>query len=80
INPNVWPTSGLLDWIGILQRVSAIPERDKKLEQADQILRARLHFQGTRMGFSNEEGDYWWWLMSSADANANRLILLELNN
>lgn len=80
VNPNAWPTSGLLDWIGILQRVSAIPERDKKLEEADQILRARLNFQGTRMGFSNEEGDYWWWLMSSADANANRLILLELNH
>ena len=80
INPNQWPTSGLLDWIAILQRVSAIPERQKKLDEAEQILRARLNFQGTRMGFSNEEGDYWWWLMSSGDANANRLILLELNN
>ncbi|WDZ98442.1 MG2 domain-containing protein [Herbaspirillum sp. WKF16] len=80
VNPNQWPTSGLLDWIAILQRVPAIPERQKKLDEADQILRARLNFQGTRMGFSNEEGDYWWWLMSSGDANANRLILLELNN
>ncbi|MBO9535175.1 MG2 domain-containing protein [Herbaspirillum sp.] len=80
INPNQWPTSGLLDWIALLQRVSAIPERQKKLDEAEQILRARLNFQGTRMGFSNEEGDYWWWLMSGGDANANRLILLELNN
>lgn len=80
INPNLWPTSGVLDWIAVLQRVSAIPERDKKLEEAEQILRARLNFQGTRMGFSSEESDYWWWLMSGADANANRLILLELNN
>ncbi len=80
LNPNQWPTSGLLDWIAILQRVTAIPERQKKLDEADQILRARLNFQGTRMGFSNEEGDYWWWLMSSGDANANRLILLALNN
>ncbi|MBP0599586.1 Ig-like domain-containing protein [Herbaspirillum sp. LeCh32-8] len=80
INPNQWPTSGLLDWVAVLQRVPAIPERQKKLDEAEQILRARLNFQGTRMGFSNEEGDYWWWLMSSGDANANRLILLELNN
>ncbi|OWY29710.1 alpha-2-macroglobulin [Herbaspirillum robiniae] len=80
VNPNQWPTSGLLDWIAVLQRVTAIPERQKKLDEADQILRARLNFQGTRMGFSNEEGDYWWWLMSSGDANANRLILLQLNN
>lgn len=80
VNPNQWPTSGVLDWIAILQRVPAIPERQKKLDEAEQILRARLNFQGTRMGFSTEEGDYWWWLMSSGDANANRLILLELNN
>ncbi len=80
INPNQWPTSGLLDWIALLQRVPAIPERQKKLDEAEQILRARLNFQGTRMGFSSEEGDYWWWLMSGGDANANRLILLELNN
>lgn len=80
INPNQWPTSALLDWIGILQRVPAIPERQNRLDQADQILRARLDFQGTRMGFSNEHDDYWWWLMSSGDVNANRVILLELNN
>ncbi|EJM99807.1 Ig-like domain-containing alpha-2-macroglobulin family protein [Herbaspirillum sp. YR522] len=80
INPNQWPTSGLLDWIAVLQRVPAIAERQKKLDEADQILRARLDFQGTRMGFSSEQDDYWWWLMSGADANANRLILLQLNN
>ncbi|MCA1326000.1 MG2 domain-containing protein [Herbaspirillum sp. alder98] len=80
INPNQWPTSGLLDWIAVLQRVPAIAERQKKLDEADQILRARLNFQGTRMGFSSEQDDYWWWLMSGADANANRLILLQLNN
>lgn len=32
------------------------------------------------MGFFNEEGDYWWWFMSSVDVNVNCLILLELNN
>jgi uncharacterized protein YfaS (alpha-2-macroglobulin family) len=80
INPNQWPTSAVLDWIGVLQRVSALPDRQRKLDEAEQILRARLNYQGTRMGFSNEEGDYWWWLMSNGDSNANRLILLELNN
>jgi uncharacterized protein YfaS (alpha-2-macroglobulin family) len=80
IAPNLWPTSAVLDWIAILQRVPTIPERDKRLAEADQILRARLNFQGTRMGFSNEEGDYWWWLMASGDVNASRMILTVLND
>jgi uncharacterized protein YfaS (alpha-2-macroglobulin family) len=34
-----------------------------------------LNFQGTTMGFSTEKTDALWWLMVSADANANKLIL-----
>lgn len=80
INPNQWPTSAVLDWIAILQRVTTIPERGKLLMQADQIMRARLNFQGSRMGFSDEANDYWWWLMVGGDSNAARLILTMLNN
>ena len=28
LEPNLWPTSAVLDWLGILQRVEAIPDRD----------------------------------------------------
>ncbi|MEO6918564.1 MAG: MG2 domain-containing protein [Collimonas sp.] len=80
LSPNLWPTSAVLDWINILQRVSSIPERAKRLAEADQIIRARLNYQGTRMGFSNEADDFWWWLMASADVNANRLVLTMLDN
>src|SRR5450830_386639 len=80
INPNLWPTSAVLDWIAILQRVTTIPDRDKRLAEADQIIRSRLNYQGTRMGFSDEANDYWWWLMASGDSNANRLVLTMLNN
>lgn len=80
INPNSWPTSAVLDWIAILQRVSTIADRAKLLAQADQIIRARVNFQGTRMGFSDEAGDNWWWLMSGGDSNANRVVLTMLNN
>ena len=45
------------------------------MKAAEQILRARLNFQGTTMGFSTEKTDALWWLMISADANANRLLL-----
>lgn len=80
LTPNLWPTSAVLDWVNILRRVSSIPEREQKLEQADQILRSRLNYQGTRMGFSSERSDYWWWLMVSGDSNATRLILTMLDN
>lgn len=80
IAPNLWPTSAVLDWVAILQRMPGIPERDKRLGEADQIIHARLNYQGTRMGFSTESNDYWWWLMANGDANANRLILTMLNN
>ena len=80
IAPNLWPTSAVLDWVAILQRVPGIPERDKRLAEADQIIHARLNYQGTRMGFSTESSDYWWWLMTSGDVNANRLILTMLDN
>lgn len=80
LSPNLWPTSAVLDWINILQRVSSIPDRAKRLAEADQIIRTRLNYQSTRMGFSTETDDYWWWLMSSGDVNATRLVLTMLDN
>lgn len=80
ITPNLWPTHAVIDWLNILQRMPNIPNRDQQLQEADQILRSRLSVQGTRMSFSTEEGDYWWWLMQNGDVNAARLILAVLNN
>jgi hypothetical protein len=75
IDPNLWPTSAVIDWFNILHNVKDIPEREERIKQAEQILRSRLNFQGTRMGFSTEGSDYLWWLMVSIDVNAVRLIL-----
>jgi hypothetical protein len=75
LEPNLWPTSAVLDWWGILRRVRAIPQRDARLAEAEQILRSRLNLQGTTMGFSTERSDHLWWLMVSPDTNAVRLIL-----
>jgi uncharacterized protein YfaS (alpha-2-macroglobulin family) len=80
IEPNLWPTSALIDWYLILQRNGALERRDELLAQAQQILRARLNLQGTTMGFSTERSDDWWWLMASPDVNANRLLLAMLDN
>ena len=79
IDPNLWHTSALIDWIGILARVEAVPDRAARRHEAQQILHSRLNFQGTTMGFSTEQDDALWWLMISADVNANRAILALLD-
>ena len=78
IDPKLWPTSAVIDWYQVLQRSPALPERAARLAQAGAILRSRLNFQGTTLGFSTERTDHWWWLMASADVNANRLLLAVL--
>jgi len=80
LTPNLWPTAAVIDWYDILKRMEQVPERAKRLEEASQILRARMIYAGTTLKFSNEDGDFWWWLMDSADANAGRLILTVLDD
>jgi len=75
IEPNLWPTSAVVDWYTLLKRAQAIPNRETRMGEAEQIMRSRLNFQGTIMTFSTERNDALWWLMSSADQNANRIIL-----
>jgi len=75
IEPNLWPTSAVIDWYTLLKRAEAIPNRETRMAEAEQIMHSRLNFQGTIMTFSTERSDALWWLMSSADQNANRIIL-----
>jgi uncharacterized protein YfaS (alpha-2-macroglobulin family) len=75
IEPNLWPTSAVIDWYSILKRQPKLPRHDERVKAAEQILRSRLNFQGTTMGFSTEKTDALWWLMISADSNATRLLL-----
>ena len=76
IEPNLWPTSAVIDWLNILQNVpGAIPNREERKKEAEQIIRSRLNFQGTVMGFSTERSDSLWWLMVSNDVNAVRVVL-----
>ncbi len=80
IAPNQWPTSALIDWMSILKRVQGIPNQRDQLLKAEQILRARLTVQGTRLGFSTEQDDHWWWLMAGGDVNSARLLLTVMDN
>ena len=80
IEPDLWPTSAVIDWYLVLGRSPGLARRDALLAQAQSILRTRLNLQGATMGFSTERSDDWWWLMASVDANANRLLLAMADN
>ncbi len=75
VEPHLWPTSAVIDWIGVLKRTADIPDRARKLDAAQQVLRSRLNLQGTAMGFSTERADGLWWLMVTPDVNAVRTLL-----
>lgn len=75
ITPAQWPTSALLDWLALLQRVDAIPQRDARLAEAQRLLRSRLVAGGSVLRFADESADRWSWLMEGPDANAARLLL-----
>lgn len=80
IAPNQWPTHAVIDWLNILKRVSDVPQREQRIAEANQVLRARLSYQGTKLVFSTERDDYWWWLMANGDVNTARLILAVLDD
>ena len=75
IEPNLWPTSAVLDWFFIVKHATNLPNREEQMNAAQQVIRSRLNFQGTTMGFSTERSDALWWLMISSDVNANRMLL-----
>jgi uncharacterized protein YfaS (alpha-2-macroglobulin family) len=80
IEPNQWPTSAVIDWLNILKRVADVPQREQRLLDATQILKSRLSWQGTKVTFSTERDDYWWWLMTNGDVNTARLMLAVMDD
>ncbi len=78
IEPDLWPTSALLDWVEALLHMENLPERAQRLAKAEEALRARLITQGTMTAFSTGASDRLWWLMASEDVNAVRLVLAAL--
>lgn len=79
IEPNLWPTSAVLDWLGILERLPGIAKAAQQRRIAETVLRSRLNFQGTTLGLSTERSDALWWLMISGDSNSVRMLLAVLN-
>jgi alpha-2-macroglobulin len=77
IDPNLWPDSAVIDWWSILLRIKTVPQRTDRLAAAEQIMRARLNWQGTSAHLSG--GDLWW-LMTGPSTNQMRLVLVALDN
>jgi uncharacterized protein YfaS (alpha-2-macroglobulin family) len=75
IAPDRWPTSAVIDWLAVLQRVPGIPGRAAKLHKATQVLRARLLDRGTEMVFPDDRDNNWWWLMVNPQVNLAKLML-----
>lgn len=73
--PELWPTSTLLDWIGVLRRTKGVPGGTAKLEAARKQLRARLVLQGTTLTFTTQASDDLAWLLATPDLNAARTVI-----
>jgi len=80
IEPQLWPTSAVLDWKEILERVKDVPDVENRRKEVDQILRSRLNFSGSQLSFANEDRAALWWMMSSGSTDANRLLLSVLKD
>lgn len=76
IDPANWPTSTLIDWYRLTLRMQDMPQREARRAEAEQLLRARLTLSGTRLDLNGGARDDLWWLMSSDDTNAARLLEL----
>lgn len=80
LTPQEWPTHAVIDWLSILQTMSELPVRDAQLQEAQQVLKTRLSYTGSQVGFSTDAQDQWWWLMQNSDTNVARLLLTTIDN
>jgi uncharacterized protein YfaS (alpha-2-macroglobulin family) len=78
-SPAAWPTSALLDALGLLHHTPALAQREARLAEVQRVLRSRVQVAGRQLGFSTEAQDAWWWLMEGPDANAARWLLALLD-
>jgi uncharacterized protein YfaS (alpha-2-macroglobulin family) len=79
IDPAAWPTSALIDWMAILQRVPGIPEQGARLKQVRQLLLARMAARGTELALKPDARNDTWWLMAGPEANQAKLVLTALD-
>jgi uncharacterized protein YfaS (alpha-2-macroglobulin family) len=74
--PRLWASSAVIDWIGVLERTGNLAQRGTLLKEAFAALESRFTYTGRRLNFSSEASDGLWWMMTSADTNALRALLV----
>ena len=79
VEPNLWPASTLLDWWTVLARTPKVAQRDRRLAELMQVVRARLELGGTTIGFRTSTAASGWSLFAGRDVDALRLVLLALD-
>ncbi len=73
VTPDAWPTIAIVDWAYILRKLPAIPGAAASLDRAQQLLRARLDLQGTRLTIARADDP--WQTLASPDSTAARLLM-----
>jgi uncharacterized protein YfaS (alpha-2-macroglobulin family) len=79
VEPNLLPTSALLDWLDVLQHLKGVKSREARMAAAEQALRSRLTLSGTGLVVSTQRRDELPWLMVSTESNAARIVLAALD-
>jgi len=74
IQPDAWPTIGVIDWAYILRKLPGVPNAAASLERAQQVVRARLDLQGTRLTIARSDDP--WQTLASPDTTAARLLTI----
>lgn len=75
IEPEMWPTSALLDWWSIVADIKDLSGRDAKMHTAESLLRSRLYLSGTTATLTTSALDNSWSLTGDKDTNNARLLL-----
>jgi len=73
--PTELPTSALIDWFNILNRIDGIKNSSKKLKDSERLIRNRVRIESRMLQFSRGVSDDTWWFMSGRNSNASRLVL-----
>jgi hypothetical protein len=80
IAPNQWPTHAVIDWVNVLRKACPMCPSAPAPGKRPAGPACRLSYQGTKLAFSTEQHDYWWWLMQNGDVNTARLMLAVMDD
>jgi uncharacterized protein YfaS (alpha-2-macroglobulin family) len=77
MTPAEMPTSSLADYLVALDRIPGIANAAALKANAEQVLRTRLVYEGTRLDLSDSSSAAWW-MMASGDEAAIKALIVTL--